>query len=48
MPFWKKSEDPWDWEPEQRPPSGAGAEQEDAPGILRFASGPKGRDAYKR
>ena len=34
MPFWKKSEDPWDWEPEQRPPSGAGAEQEDAPGIL--------------
>ena len=34
MPFWKKSEDPWDREPEQRPPAGAGVEQEDAPGIL--------------
>ena len=40
MPFWKKSEDPWDYEPEKRPaPSAEAGGGEDAPGFLEELRG---------
>ena len=40
MPFWKKSEDPWDWEPEKRPaPSAEAGGGEDAPGFFEELRG---------
>ena len=40
MPFWKKSEDPWDYEPEKRPvPSAEAGGGEDAPGFFEELRG---------
>lgn len=40
MPFWKKSEDPWDYEPEKHPaPSAEAGGGEDAPGFLEELRG---------
>lgn len=34
MPFWKKSEDPWDYEPERTTRPAETGEKEDAPSLL--------------
>ena len=40
MPFWKKSEDPWDYEPEKRPaPSAEAGGGEDAPDFFEELRG---------